>query len=82
MLIDGLRLMALGMTMVFIFLTFLVLLMYGSARFFRLFGMYFPEPAADAAGPHGMASTARGADEGARVAAAVAAIHAHRRRRG
>jgi oxaloacetate decarboxylase (Na+ extruding) subunit gamma len=80
MMLEGLRLMALGMTMVFVFLALLVLLMHGSARFLRAFERRFPEPAREAPA----ASTAAGtlpSDDGARIAAVMAAVHAHRARR-
>lgn len=81
MMAEGLRLLGLGMTMVFVFLALLVLLMHGSARFFRVFGHYFPEPALDTAGPPPPEPSRAGSDDGARVAAAIAAVHAHRRTR-
>jgi oxaloacetate decarboxylase (Na+ extruding) subunit gamma len=82
MMLEGLRLMALGMTMVFVFLALLVLLMHGSARFFRLFAHYFPEPVLEPSGGLRAApSVAAGTRDAARIAAAMAAIHAHRARR-
>lgn len=77
MMFEGLRLMALGMTMVFVFLTLLVLLMHGTAAFFRVFGQYFPEPEPAAARAPGSGEPG----DGARIAAAIAAIHAHRAHR-
>jgi oxaloacetate decarboxylase (Na+ extruding) subunit gamma len=79
MMLDGLRLMALGMTMVFVFLALLVLLMYSSARFLRAFAQRFPEPAVELPAPRAPAAPA--ADDGARVAATIAALHRHRARR-
>jgi oxaloacetate decarboxylase (Na+ extruding) subunit gamma len=79
MMLEGLRLMALGMTMVFVFLAVLVLLMQGSARAVRAFDRRFP-PVVEvpAAGARVEVPTA---DERARIAAVVAAVHAHRARR-
>lgn len=78
--IEGLRLMAMGMTTVFVFLTLLVLVMQGSAWCIRRFGEPFPALAAEpgGSGPPGHAGGRR--DDGSRVAAAIAAVHAHRAR--
>jgi oxaloacetate decarboxylase (Na+ extruding) subunit gamma len=81
MMLEGLRLMALGMTMVFVFLTLLVLLMHGSARFLRAFAQRFPEPALERPAPRGPAAAPAAADDGARSAVVMAAIHRHRARR-
>lgn len=82
MLLEGVRLMAVGMGTVFGFLGLLVLLMQASAAFFRANAEWFPEPAR-APDPIAARSPTAPAleDEGARVAAIVAAIAAHRARR-
>jgi oxaloacetate decarboxylase (Na+ extruding) subunit gamma len=79
MMLEGLRLMALGMTTVFVFLALLVLLMHGSARAVRAFDRRYPAPVAEAPAAAPLAPAQ--ADDSARVAAAMAAIHAHRARR-
>ncbi|HWV58133.1 MAG TPA: OadG family protein [Longimicrobiales bacterium] len=79
MILEGLRLVVLGMVTVFVFLILLVWLMSGSAWFFRRFGHLFPEPS-PLASPTAAAVDAGGADR-ARVAAMIAAVHAHRARR-
>jgi sodium pump decarboxylase gamma subunit len=72
MLAEGLQLMLVGMATVFAFLTLLVGLMAGSARFFEAYGDRFSEPeAADPAG--GTADTQE------EIAVVLAAIEAHRR---
>jgi sodium pump decarboxylase gamma subunit len=82
MLMDGLRLMALGMTTVFVFLTLLVLVMQASAWSIRRFGEPFPALAADPAG-RGMPGRAGGGqNDRARVAAAIAAACAYRAGQG
>jgi oxaloacetate decarboxylase (Na+ extruding) subunit gamma len=83
MMLEGLRLMALGMTMVFVFLALLVLLMHGSGRVLRSFGQRYPEPAALPAAVPAVSplAPASPSDDGARIAAAIAAIHRHRARR-
>jgi oxaloacetate decarboxylase gamma subunit len=75
MLAEGGLLMVVGMTTVFSFLALLVLVMHGSAAFFRAFADRFPEPEA--------AAVVRRApnDDTAVVAAIVAAIAAHRAQR-
>ena len=68
--------MGVGMTTVFSFLALLVVVMHGSAAFFRAFADHFPEPEA-------VITTPRRApvDERAQVAAIVAAIAAFRSQR-
>lgn len=81
MIVEGLRLLALGMSMVIIFLVLLVLLISFMAWFFRRFAHYFPEQqeVATAPGiPAGAAPT--GLDQSTRLAIVVAAITAHRNR--
>ncbi len=77
MLVEGLRLMAVGMTTVFAFLSLLVVLMHGSAAFFRTFADAFPE-AAPAPPPRVQAHPT--ADEDAELAVVLAAVAAHRAR--
>ena len=70
MLVEGLHLMAVGMTTVFGFLTMLVLIMYASSRLFDALGDRFPLP--------GDSSTSE-ADELVEIAVALAAIEARAR---
>ncbi|MBW1885593.1 MAG: OadG family protein [Deltaproteobacteria bacterium] len=75
MLLDGLRLMAVGMTTVFVFLTLLVGLMRASAVFFEANAHRFPEADSDDS-----ASGKVGNDE--EVAIAIAVALASRRGQG
>jgi sodium pump decarboxylase gamma subunit len=50
-LLTGLKLMIIGMTVVFCFLALLVLAMSVSARFFKRFAHYFPEEEPSSLGP-------------------------------
>jgi sodium pump decarboxylase gamma subunit len=77
MLMEGLRLLGLGMTMVFLYLALLVLVITGTAWFFRSFARYFPDPGPEDAAGLGV-PPAPGGDDRARLAAALAAIEAHR----
>ena len=47
MMLEGVRLMAVGMLTVFTFLTLLVALMHASARFFAAHAERFPDPVSD-----------------------------------
>jgi sodium pump decarboxylase gamma subunit len=69
--IEGIRLMVIGMSMVFLLLTVLVLAMHVSARFFLRYAHLFPE-----AGP---APAAPAAAEDVELAIAVAAASARAR---
>ena len=81
MLMEGLRLLALGMSMVFIFLILLVLLIAFITWFFRRFARYFPAEQGVATVPTvPAAAVPAGLDHKTRVAIAVAAISAHRNR--
>lgn len=72
MLLEGVNLMAVGMTTVFSFLTLLVIVLQISARVFASIGHRWPDPAT---------APSRSAPSAHRdVAVAVAAIEAHRRR--
>jgi sodium pump decarboxylase gamma subunit len=75
MLLEGLRLMAVGMVTVFVFLSLLVGLMQGSAAFFAAFAHRFPD--ADLDDP---SIDESGAD--VEVAIAIAAAEASRRGQG
>ena len=72
MVAEGLRLMAVGMLMVFAFLTLLVGLMKGSAVFFEAFAHRFPEDA-----PEDLAPARSGND--AEIALVIAVAEAYRR---
>jgi len=72
MLAEGLQLLLVGMATVFAFLTLLVGLMEGSARFFEAYGDRLSQP--EAAQPSGGAS-----DSHEEIAVVLAAIEAHRR---
>lgn len=69
MLMEGFRLMLVGMTVVFCFLTLLVFAMHLSAAFFARFAAYFPEPQAAGGGQ------ASGITH--EIAAAIAAVYAY-----
>ena len=71
-LLEGLRLMAVGMTTVFFFLTLLVGLMYASAVFFEANAHRFPEADSDE-------SPARNAGNDEEIAIAIAVAEASRR---
>ena len=71
MLVDGLRLMVVGMAVVFCFLAVLVLAMQVSARFFTKFAKYFPEES-----PRKSALIRSGEDY-ADVAVALAAVQVY-----
>ena len=75
MLLEGLRLMAVGMTTVFVFLTLLVGLMHASAAFFEANAHRFPE-----SDPGGPGSSDAGQDQ--EVAIAIAVAEASRRGQG
>jgi sodium pump decarboxylase gamma subunit len=72
MILEGLRLMAVGMFTVFAFLTLLVGVMKGSAVFFERFADRFPEAA-----PQESKATQAGND--AEVALAIVVAEAYRR---
>ena len=72
MMLEGLRLMAVGMFTVFAFLSLLVCLMKGSAVFFEKFAHRFPEEAA------AESAAAQLENDGA-VALALAVAEAYRR---
>lgn len=74
--LEGVQLMGIGMTTVFGFLGLLVLVMQGSAAFFRANAHLFPEPEVRAA-----PKKAVEADNDAEIAVVLAAIAAHRARR-
>ena len=74
---EGVELTAVGMTMVFAFLSLLVGLMQGAAAFFEAFGHRFPVPPSTEASPGASGSAAR-AEETAIV---LAVVEAHRRQR-
>lgn len=74
--LEGVQLMGIGMTTVFAFLGLLVLVMHGSAWFFRANAHLFPEPELPAA-PRPQVQ----ADDHAEIAVVLAAIAAHRSRR-
>lgn len=76
MMLEGFRLMAVGMFTVFAFLTLLVGLMKGSAAFFEKFADRFPEEASG-----GESVAARSGNDG-EVALALAVAEAYRRGRG
>ena len=80
MLVEGFRLMAVGMTTVFAFLSLLVVLMYGSAAFFRTFADSFPEPERAGAKPRPATAPTPAADADAELAVVLAAVAAHRAR--
>lgn len=82
MIMEGVRLMALGMTMVFVFLALLVGVMSATAWFFQRYGRYFPEATETRAARPAAAMTTPASDSSATVAAVVAAIHAYRARQG
>ncbi len=67
---DGLRLMGVGMAVVFVVLAILVATMQLSARFFTKFEAYFPE------GPSNLAGPAHPEDDRVHIAIALAAIRA------
>ena len=74
--LEGVQLMGIGMTTVFAFLGLLVLVMQGSAAFFRSNAHLFPEPEAPVA-----KKPAIEAEDQAEIAVVLAAIAAHRARR-
>ena len=74
--LEGVQLMGIGMTTVFAFLGLLVLVMQGSAAFFRANAHLFPEPEKPAA-----PRPALPANDQAEIAVVLAAIAAHRARR-
>ena len=76
MLLEGVNLMAVGMTTVFSFLALLVIVLEISARVFQSLGHRWPDPAVAQTHTNPMPS-ARGDIE---VAVALAVIEAHRRR--
>ena len=67
MIMEGLRLMVVGMAVVFCFLSLLVMAMNGSALFFKRFAHYFPEAPAPEPGK---------TTDYAEIAAAIAAVMA------
>ncbi len=73
--VEGFRLMAVGMTTVFSFLGLLVIAIHLSARFFEQFAHLFPEPEAARRLPSASAPTS----DDAEIAVVLAAIAAHRR---
>lgn len=75
---EGIELTAVGMTTVFAFLGLLVGLMQGSAVFFEAFGDRLAAPASPEPVPGASRSGAR--DE--EIAVVLAAVEAHRHRRG
>jgi sodium pump decarboxylase gamma subunit len=75
MMMEGVRLMVVGMFMVFAFLTLLVGLMKASASFFEVFAHRFPE-----APSTGSRSIAPSRNE--EIAVALAVAEAHRREQG
>ncbi len=75
MLLEGLRLMAVGMTTVFVFLTLLVGLMRASAVFFEANAHRFPEADSDD-------SASGNAGNDVEVAIAIAVAEASRRGQG
>ena len=96
MMMDGVRLMAVGMLAVFVFLTLLVALMHASAAFFRanarFFPEEFPEPAANRRGTRAGTNTGSGVialdtsdtsdtSEGAAAEVALAIVAAEAMRR-
>ena len=70
MIVEGLRLMGVGMTVVFLVLAILVATMQLSARFFTAFADYFPEEPSDIEG------LADPEDDLLNIAIALAAIRA------
>lgn len=71
MILEGFRLMAVGMFTVFAFLTLLVGMMKGSAIFFERFAHRFPEDASE------NSTTARSGNDG-EIALALAVAEAYR----
>jgi len=69
-LLDGFKLMGMGMAVVFCFLALLVFAMSVSARFFRRFAHYFPEEEPPAVGSR---------EDLTPVAVAIASVHARMR---
>ena len=76
MLLEGVNLMAVGMTTVFSFLTLLVIVLEISARVFQSFGHRWPDPTAT----HSPTSPMPGTNGDVEVAIALAVVEAHRRR--
>ena len=75
MLIEGVRLMVVGMATVFSFLSLLVVVMTMQARFFEVYGERFEEPEVEPATRQPQRS------DDAEIAVVLAAIAAHRGRR-
>ena len=76
MLLEGLNLMAVGMTTVFSFLALLVVVLKGSARFFEEFGERWPDQVVPPSSP-GNLSGSSGKEE---IAVVLAVVEAHRQR--
>ncbi|MCP4199903.1 MAG: OadG family protein [Proteobacteria bacterium] len=86
---QGLVLMVAGMGMVFVFLTIMVLVMYGAAAVFRKYAGFFePEKAVavvpnkqpQATLPKAMSKQGAAADKSAEIAVAIAAVKAYIRK--
>ncbi len=78
MISEGLGLMAVGMSVVFAFLTLLVIAMQASAKFFEIFKDHFPEDL-EQVGPKTTTVNSQSTDERAEIAAAIAAAKAYSR---
>jgi len=78
--IEGFRLMAVGMTTVFVFLALLVALMRASAVFFEANAHRFPEEDSGDSGAAGNAVAKAGREEEIAIAIAIAVADAARRR--
>ena len=76
MLLEGVNLMAVGMTAVFSFLTLLVVMLQLSARVFRSFGHRWPDPVTAVASTPARATARRDSE----VAVVLAAVEDYRRR--
>ena len=74
MIFEGLKFMVIGMSVVFAFLSLLVLAMNLSASFFTKFAHLFPEEKEPTAGLQ-----RRGGDDHADIAVAIAAVRAYTR---
>ncbi len=84
MLLDGLKLMVIGMGAVYVFLTLMVLLIGWTARLVAPFAGLLPEAPSKAAPrrPPVKAAPALAGDDSRRTAAIVAAVHRFRQERG
>ncbi len=69
---DGLTLMVAGMGVVFLFLTIMVLIMNGTAAFFKKYAHLFPEETKPESHITQLAS-----DDSAEIAVVVAAVHSY-----